>query len=146
MTLPSRRSTLALAAAAAALASLAALSCGPSRHVPGPTDHQRRSDEIIALDRDIVRWRQELGLAPQPESRWFLVNPKIERDVPWTPAAGPRSAECRDVCDLARYICDAKDQICRIAGDMGDDVWARHKCEKAKASCREAKKSCRDCR
>jgi hypothetical protein len=97
-----------------------------------------RAQEILTLESQIRDYRRQLGLQPNPDRFYFQAPIPLR-----TPAAG--TDECRDVCDLARYICGAKDDICRIAGELGDDPWASGKCEKAKASCREANQRCKDC-
>ena len=59
--------------------------------------------------------------------------------------APPRTEACDDVCTLKGSICDNAAQICRIAGELGDDDWANDKCNKAKASCKEATEKCCGC-
>jgi len=57
----------------------------------------------------------------------------------------PRVAQCTEVCDLADAICENAESICDIAAQLGDDPWAKEKCDSAKASCREAKQRCCTC-
>ena len=53
---------------------------------------------------------------------------------------------CQDVCTLADSICDNAENICRLAGELGDDDWANERCASAKASCADAATRCCDCR
>jgi hypothetical protein len=122
------------------LAGLAALSCaGPQKSAEAP-ERDRRVEEIIAFDSEIRTFRQELGLPPQPEKKYFPPN-----EIAWSTAPTPASAECKEVCNLAEHICSNKDEICKIAGEMPDDAWAKGKCDSAKASCNEANERCLNC-
>jgi hypothetical protein len=108
-----------------------------------------KRNEILMLDGKIIDYRRELGLGPRP-SPWLVqhlaAGPTVSmypaRD---RPAPGEGTDVCTEVCDLARYICRAQEDICRIAGELGEDDWARAKCASAKASCAEAKRRCADC-
>jgi hypothetical protein len=57
----------------------------------------------------------------------------------------PPIPRCTDVCELGTAICDNAEDICAIAAELGDDAWARDKCDSAKASCREAQEGCCEC-
>lgn len=134
------------------LAGVVALGAGCA-HTAQPTSAEREVEvrdrgqaEITALYNRIGDMRLELGLKPRP-ARQFLRASTDDKDAPaWSPAAEPATPQCQDVCDLAEHICAAKDDICRIAGDMGDDPWSRDKCTEARASCREAKALCTSCK
>ena len=58
---------------------------------------------------------------------------------------GPPQARCADVCELGGAICENAEDICAIATELGDDAWAKDKCDSAKASCREAQERCCQC-
>jgi len=104
-----------------------------------------RRDEILMLDGKIMDYRRELGLEPRP-SAWLIQMHRSGPTVASLPEEEDKGNVCTTVCDLAEYICGAQQDICRIAGDLGDDEWARAKCDSAKASCAEAKKRCVECR
>lgn len=104
-------------------------------------------NEILMLDGKIMDYRRELGLGPRP-SPWLVQHLAGAPPVSMVPLGGKGAASddtCTNVCDLAQYICRAQEDICRIAGELGDDDWARGKCNDAKASCAEAKRRCAEC-
>jgi hypothetical protein len=105
-----------------------------------------KRNEILMLDGKIIDYRRELGLGPRP-SPWLVqhlaATPPVRMDSLGERAPGDDT--CDGVCDLAQYICRAQEDICRIAGELGDDDWASAKCNSAKASCAEAKRRCADC-
>ena len=127
-----------LAALAAALFALSCAGVEPSAYV----NRDIRRNEVLMLDGKIMDYRKQLGLQPRPSS--WLIQQMHGGPVVQPP---PRRAgtACADACDLADYICHAQEDICRIADELGDDDWARAKCDSAKASCTEAKKRCTDC-
>ncbi|MCB9560898.1 MAG: hypothetical protein H6708_10870 [Kofleriaceae bacterium] len=108
--------------------------------------HERRN-EIALLSTQIRDWRREAGMSVEPAAAWVLQARPM--DVRTAKAVCPPShhvsATCGDVCDLADAICDNAESICSIAGELGDDAWAKDKCDSAKASCREAKQRCCAC-
>ena len=58
---------------------------------------------------------------------------------------GQPQHRCADVCELGSAICENAEDICAIAAELGDDAWAKDKCDSAKASCREAQERCCQC-
>jgi hypothetical protein len=135
-------------AAFAALGALALAACGsPRPQAPAPAYASRdiRKDEILMLDGKILDHRRALGLAPRPDPA-ILARAHDEPVVaPPPPAPAASGNRCLEACELAGYICKAQEDICRLADELGEDAWARAKCDAAKASCAEAKKRCLDC-
>ncbi len=120
---------------------LAACAAGSS---PPAAPHETERAEILMLDGRILDWRREMGLEPTPRENWV----QIFYDAPGKHIAqstAPVPELCRDTCTLADYICDAAENICRIADDLKDDDWARRKCANSKASCVEARQKCTTC-
>ena len=120
------------------------VACGGAQRSEGPDP---RDNEITALWTQIRDWRREAGLQVEPDATAVLAM----RRMSVTGAARacvrppePRAA-CDDVCDLADAICDNAESICQIASELGDDAWAREKCDSAKASCGEAQQRCCTC-
>ncbi len=107
-----------------------------------------RKQDIQRLWNEIRQMRKDNGMSADPtldpKRSDILQNsvPKI-RQCPDDDA--PKSDQCADVCTLKDDICDNAASICRIAGELGDDDWARDKCNKAKASCKEATEKCCTC-
>jgi hypothetical protein len=146
----------AVTAVTAATAAIAAIAVGgavlgacasagaPSRAAEASQSDVTAHNEIIRLDGDIVNWRLELRLAPEPQdllTRTYFTRP----DAPMGQVPTSLPAQCNDVCILADYICQAADDICRIAATLPGDEWARGKCAKSRASCAEARRKCSDC-
>jgi len=98
---------------------------------------------------EIRQMRVEKGMSPDPlldmrRPDFFQTPvPKI-RQCP-VEEDPPKTEECIDVCGLKDDICDNAASICRIADQLGDDAWARGKCNSAKASCKEATDKCCGC-
>lgn len=99
-----------------------------------------KRQQLIQLEAEIRSYRAELKLPPKPDPRYFQLP-----QPPARPQAQPQSDKCIDACNLADYICQAAEDICRIAGELGNDDWANEKCESARASCAEARKNCQEC-
>ena len=119
----------------------AGLACASAQKVRWEK-RDRLAAEIIKLDGEIRHYRQDLGLPSRP--RLLQQMPTSRKRS--RPAMTPRTRVCQDVCDLARFICEAKDDICHIADELGqDDTWAQQKCRGAKASCGEANARCEIC-
>lgn len=115
----------------------------------GPTsdaDHR----QIELLHKEIRDWRIERKMSPDPtydlkrhpdilQNSVAKIRQCPEQDEP------PKTDVCTDVCSLRDDICDNAATICGIADKLGDDEWARGKCNSAKASCKEATEKCCDC-
>ena len=56
-----------------------------------------------------------------------------------------KTQRCEDVCKLGGSICDTKDKICELAGQMLGDAWAQGKCDDAKKDCETAHGNCCSC-
>jgi hypothetical protein len=117
------------------------MSC--ARHVP-PQDGRR--NEITALSIQIREWRREAGLPVDPRHEDVIQSAPIslKQAAAVCPVGHPVPATCSEVCSLADAICDNAEQICILAGELGDQ-WSRDKCNSAKASCRDAKQRCCAC-
>lgn len=143
-----KRAVPALTACAGLVVTLLWASCGKPLPPP-PPGIDAKHQEIAALWTQIRQWRKEGHMARlEPTSAQKL----LMRYKSSTQAAGvcpddprPKTPKCQDVCSLANAICENAGRICRIADDLGNDPWARDKCNSAKASCREAKKRCCKC-
>jgi hypothetical protein len=135
------RAALGLAAAAM-LMSCAGSAVRRSAYELRDTKH----NEILLLHGNIINYRKEMGLADQPNHNLIQrAHMQPVRPSPPEPAADA-PAVCQDVCDLADRICEAQEDICKIAQELGpEDTWAQEKCDSAKASCEEARKRCMDC-
>jgi hypothetical protein len=131
----------------AALAALAlALVCGC--HPQPSSRSQDKRAEIIALWTQIRGWRQEAGMAldPQPQTVFEMKRQSVQGAERVCTEGHEVPPTCNDVCNLADAICDNAERICDIAAELGpDDKLGQEKCESAKASCREAKKNCCGC-
>ncbi|MBK9031371.1 MAG: hypothetical protein IPL61_08540 [Myxococcales bacterium] len=108
---------------------------------------QAKRNEITALATQIRQWRHEGGLGVEPDDATVLA-------MAYTTAAtaaracvlpAPPVTRCADVCELGSAICENAEDICAIAAELGDDAWAKDKCDSAKASCREAQERCCTC-
>lgn len=109
-----------------------------------------RKQDIEKLWNEIRDWRLDKGMTPDPlidlTKRPEIIQSSVAkiRQCP-TEEQPPRTDECTDVCTLKDDICDNAASICRIADNLGDDAWARGKCNSAKASCKEATEKCCGC-
>lgn len=140
-----------MSARALAYALIAALAAAcASRAAPvGYASIDAKKDDIRELWMQIRDWRvKELGIrAEPPPPDAVLVAKPVDSLRQCDAAPAPETAEaCTDTCTLRDAICDNADAICRIAEDLGDDVWADDKCKSAKSSCREATERCCGCR
>jgi hypothetical protein len=144
---------LAIAIAACASGSKSAqtpVAAGPDAAI-ARTDVDPRKQDITKLWNEIRDWRVEKGMTPDPlidlTKRPEIIQSPVAkiRQCP-TEEEPPKTDECTDVCTLKDDICDHAASICRIADQLGDDVWAREKCRSAKASCKEATDKCCGCR
>jgi hypothetical protein len=123
----------------------AALSCASPTPRSSYASRDIRRNEILMLDGKILDYRRELGLGPRPPV--WLVAQLARAPVRTPPTRDPSGgAACDGVCELAEYICRAQEDICRIAGELGNDDWSQGKCWSAKASCAEATRRCEECR
>ncbi len=106
-----------------------------------------RKNDIRALWVQIRQWRQrdlKLASEPAPFSSALSTPVKELRSCIETDRSS-KSGTCADTCRVKDAICDNADDICRIADELGDDAWAKEKCQSAKASCKEAKEQCCGC-
>ncbi len=108
---------------------------------------QAKRNEITALWTQIRDWRRSarMDVEPAPASVVAMrdLSVRAARGVCQDGKKPP--AACDDVCDMGDAICDNAESICSIATELGDDPWAKEKCDSAKASCKEAKKRCCEC-
>ncbi|RMH38827.1 MAG: hypothetical protein D6689_18565 [Deltaproteobacteria bacterium] len=140
------------AAAVAIAACLALTSCGAKQPTSRYAAADARKDEIRGLWMQIRMWRAEMGLrGVEPTSRAIRQMLHVpmhqllaELAAMCVPPTDPSHA-CSDTCNLAENICENAEAICRIAGELRDDDWARRKCASAKASCKDAKRQCCAC-
>ena len=133
---------------------IAACAAGGSSREPaaaGPMgDIDSRKQDIQKLWNEIRDWRVDKGMTPDPlidlTKRPEIIQSPVSK-IRQCPAeeSPPKTDECTDVCTLKDDICDHAASICRIANDLGDDDWARGKCNSAKASCKEATEKCCGC-
>jgi hypothetical protein len=121
---------LRLSAAAALL-----LGCRPP-NAHSPQQH----DEILVLWTQIREWRNETGLAPDPNCATLMSFAPTDEHLPGG-CAQPKHTTI-DACALGDAICDNAEQICIISGELDDNMWAHDKCTSATASCREVQQLC----
>jgi hypothetical protein len=112
-----------------------------------PAEVELRRKEIQDYWMQIREWRVELKLSPDPSHRpgpeEMAVQEAAQRCE--MPRRQPATETCQDICTLTDAICDNRDSICRIAGQLVDDTWAQRKCDSAKQSCNEARQRCCQC-
>lgn len=143
-----QRRSRASALAALALLWVATLALPSCAGRPAPSQwqaQQARKNEITALWTQIRDWRREAGMGvdPNPTVVFAMSRETATAADQTCPYQIPNA--CGDVCNLADAICDNAESICAIADELGDDPWARGKCDNAKASCREARQRCCEC-
>ena len=132
---------------------------------PLPATDEARHARIETLDREIADRAATLGFEPintgrNPEAG---TNPRPSTnpepgtnpqpgtstmaDPPGVTNSCPRSSRpvCQDVCNLSDSICDAADEICRIAAAMPGDDWAAGRCSAGASSCAHARTRCCGC-
>jgi len=128
------------------LAIAAVLMLAGCAHPPGAPARTDLRAEITALWTQIRDWRREarMDVEPERDAVVALRGRSVRAAAAVCSSTQPRGA-CMDVCDLADAICDNAESICSIASQLGDDPWAKDKCDNAKASCREAKQRCCTC-
>ena len=139
---------IAIAACAGGKSSREPTAAGPMGGV------DQRKQDITKLWNEIGDWRAKEGLVRDPLDA--LTRNDVQalhkssvskiRQCPPDDDAPPKTEACGDVCELKKDICDNAASICRIADQLGDDDWARRKCNSAKASCKEATEKCCGCR
>lgn len=56
-----------------------------------------------------------------------------------------RGERCTEVCQLAGNICSNAGRICHLADQLGNDQWARDRCDGASESCTRANRRCCEC-
>lgn len=111
-----------------------------------------RKQEIKERWKEIGDWRERQGLIRDPldvlsrrDVQAIILSTVAKiRQCP-TEEEPPKTDACTDVCSLRDDICDHAAAICRIADDLGDDAWARKRCNSAKTSCKQATEKCCDC-
>ena len=138
---------IAIAACAGGKSSRAPIVAGPDAAM------DPKKQKILDEWNEIGDWRASKGLIRDPLDALARVDvqalhkstvSKI-RQCPPDDDSPPKTEACDDVCNLKKDICDNAASICRIADDLGDDAWARNKCNSAKASCKEATEKCCGC-
>jgi hypothetical protein len=97
------------------------LSCGHAQRAATVPELDPRRDRIAELEARIAAAHEQL-------------------------ATGAAAGACADVCRLADEICRASEDICRLAAELGDDSWARGRCDEGTASCQQARERCTSCR
>lgn len=141
---------IAIAACAQGSAQRQSVAAGEAAPAVARTDIDPRKQDIQRMWNEIRQWRIDQEMTPDPLIDLTKRPEIIQNTVPkirQCPAQEepPKTAECTDVCTLKDDICDNAESICRIAGQLGDDAWARDKCNSAKASCKEATDKCCGC-
>ena len=126
----------------------AAVACG-GRPAPSPawSELSAKRNEITALATQIRQWRHKAGLEVEPDDATVVAMARTSAASAARACVlpGPPQPRCADVCELGSAICDNAEDICGIAAELGDDAWAKDKCDSAKASCREAQERCCAC-
>ena len=118
----------------------------PTREPAWP-ELQAKRNEITALWTQIREWRRSgrMDVEPEPAAVVAMRAQSVAVAAAVCPDGHEPSPTCVDVCELGDAICDDAESICAIAAELGDDPWAKEKCDSAKASCREAKERCCAC-
>jgi hypothetical protein len=142
---------------AIAIAACAARSSAP-QSAAGPDADMGRAqldpDKQAILDKwnEIGNWREGKGLIRDPLKALSRIDVQAIQKSPVSKIrqcpddeSPPQTEVCDDVCNLKKDICDNAETICDIADKLGDDAWAREKCDSAKASCKEATEKCCGC-
>lgn len=132
--------------AAVALASL--IGCrGPVQPEPAWPELQGKRNEITALSTQIRAWRHEGGMEVEPDDDAVMAMQRTSATAAARACVlpAPPHAGCVDICEIGGAICDNAEDICAIAGELGNDAWAKEKCDSAKASCHEAQERCCEC-
>jgi hypothetical protein len=142
-----RAGTMVAALATGVALAWLVVSCGGAPQKRSNGEITARRNEITALWAQIRDWRREGGMDVEPDDARVIAMSQMSVSsaaracsLPATPRRG-----CGDVCELGDAICDNAESICGIADELGDDAWAREKCDSAKASCREAQERCCRC-
>ncbi|MEO8699509.1 MAG: hypothetical protein ABI867_05670 [Kofleriaceae bacterium] len=111
----------------------------------GPQSARERIDQLDKqIDRAFAKWsepRPPIGeMTPTVASTNVQVKPTAD------PECKPGASEtCSDTCKLGDSICDNANEICKIAGELGDDAYANGKCTSGRASCEKARQRCCGC-
>jgi len=141
-----RSIVVAAVAVAAAAAGVGLVSCAGPQTAPEWQRAQARRNEITALWTQIRDWRREAHMDVEPAQDAVVAMRGVSaRAAGAVCPSAPESTACSEVCDLADAICENMESICDIAAQLGDDAWAKEKCDSAKASCKEAKERCCTC-
>lgn len=131
------------------LAALVLTGCASPKRTMSYERIDQRKQEIAMLWAQVRAWRQNAGLRgvepPAHEIIEMQGQPMSSATRVCPAPVEPRTDRCADLCSLADAICENAESICRIADELGEDIWARDKCSSAKASCKEAKKECCRC-
>ena len=145
----SKRPRPTMAAAMLMLAALLLAACASPKRPMSYERIDQRKQEIAMMWAQIREWRQNAGLrGVEPPAREIIKmqgKPMSSATRVCPAPVEPRTDRCTDLCSLGDAICENAESICRIAGELGEDIWARDKCSSAKASCKEAKKECCRC-
>jgi hypothetical protein len=98
------------------------------------------SDEIMTLWSQIREWRREAGMSLDPSCATLVSF--APTDDHGGAGCGPAKQTNVDACSLGDAICDNAEQICILAGEVAESLWAQDKCTSANASCREVQQLC----
>jgi len=141
------RAALGGIALGAALGAAMVACARPLDPMPGWQQAQAKRNEITALWTQIRDWRRagRMEVEPEPAAVVAMHAQSVGAAAAVCPDGHEPSPTCSDVCELGDAICDNAESICAIAADLGNDPWAKEKCDSAKASCREAKERCCAC-
>lgn len=106
-----------------------------------------KQNDIENLWIQIRSWRHDahMDLDPPATMLQYVRNMTARQAAESCPDSHVPPSSCNDICDLADDICENAESICGIADEMPSDLWARDKCNSAKASCKEAKQQCCKC-
>ena len=117
----------------------------PVRPVRDPADIRAEIEERMAT---IATARGDAGLDEEFEAEF--VERMAGRTVVQARGICERPDEptllCQEVCKLADSICDNAENICRLAGELGNDAWANERCQQATTACGESSERCCACR
>jgi len=139
--------------AGAVCAGLIACASSPMQQAPATSPHTGpmpgdSHEQIVQWMTDIDRAKTDQAAVPASAATSCGPGCEAVADAVHTndnTCSPPPTQTCTDVCKLGTTICDTKDKICNLAGQMHGDQWAADKCTDATASCTSAHEKCCSC-